>query len=64
MKAKVYSVACAGKTLVLKAGGMAARRTAETTSLWREEEKQRGRDTERERERDTERDRERERHMD
>lgn len=34
MKAKVYSVACAGRFLVLKAGGMAARRVLDTTSLW------------------------------
>lgn len=34
MKAKVYSVACAGRVLVPKAGGMAARRVLDTTSLW------------------------------
>lgn len=33
MKAKAYSVACAGSVLMPKAGGMAARRVADTTSL-------------------------------
>ena len=47
MKAKACSVACAGRVLVLKAGGMAAKRVADTISLCvteraEEKEKRRG----------------------